>query len=65
MVEMNTNQVVKLLLIKEAEITNKFHNSIEELLRLGYDSIRGKEEILDLIESAKYSLDEIERMLQR
>lgn len=63
--EMTTNQVVNLLLNKENEITNKFHNTITELLRLGYDSERSKELFPDLIESVQYSLDEIERILSR
>lgn len=62
---MNTNQVVNLLLSRENEISNKFHNTITELLRLSYDSERGKAMILDLIESVQYSLEEIERILNR
>ena len=65
MKEMNTNQVVNLLLSRENEITNKFHNTITEMLRLGYDSERGKALITDLIESVQYSLEEIERIVNR
>lgn len=63
--EMNTNEVINLLLSKENEISNKFHNTIMKLLRLGYDSNRGKAEVPDLIESINYSLDEIQRIINR
>lgn len=62
---MNTNQVINMLLNKENEISNKFHNTITQLLRLGYDTERGKSEIPELIDSVKYSLEEIERILNR
>ncbi len=62
---MNTNQVVNLLLSKETEVSNKFHQAISEILRLGYDTERGKEEIPDLISSIQYSLEEIDRIVNR
>lgn len=62
---MNTNQVIRLLLSKEIEISNKFHNTIEQLLRIGYETDRGKNEIPDLISSIEYSLEEIERIINR
>ena len=65
MKEMNTNQVVNLLLSKENEISNKLHNTISELLRLGYDTERGKNLIPDLIESVQYTLEDIERIINR
>ena len=63
--EMTTNEVVDLLLNKENEINHKIINTISELLRLGYDSERGKNEVKDLRKSIEYSLDEIERILNR
>ena len=63
--EMTTNEVVDLLLNKGNEINNKIINTISELLRLGYDSERGKNEVKDLRKSIEYSLDEIERILNR
>ena len=63
--EMTTNEVVDLLLNKGNEINNKITNTISELLRLGYDSERGKNEVKDLRKSIEYSLDEIERILNR
>lgn len=65
MKEMNTNEVVDLLLVKETEISNKFHHAITEILRLGYDTERGKSEIPDLIDSVKYTLDDMERIIKR
>ena len=65
MKEMSTKQVVDLLLTKETEISNKFHQAISEILRLGYNSERGKSKISDLISSVEYSLEEIERIINR
>lgn len=63
--ELLDREVVRLLLSKESEITSKIHNSIEELLRLGYDSDRGKDSVFSMINSIKYSLDELEVLLGR
>lgn len=60
MKDKNTNQIVDTLLCKESEITNKFHGTITELLRKEYDSDRRKSLVLSLIESARYTLDELE-----
>lgn len=40
MKEMSANDVVDVLLRKEAEVSNKFHYAISEILRLGYDTNR-------------------------
>ena len=61
--EMTTNEVVNLLLNKGNEIDNKIISTISELLRLGYE--RGKNCVKDLRDSIEYSLDEIERILNR
>ena len=63
--KMTTNQVVNLLLNKGNEIDGKIINTISELLRLGYESDRGKEYIYNLLESIKYTVDDIERILNR
>lgn len=63
--EMTTNEVVKLLLNKEIEIDNKIINTVSELLRLGYESDRGKQYVKDLRGSIEYTLDDIERILNR
>ena len=62
---MNTKQVIDLLLNRETEITAKFHNAILELMRLDYNTPRGIETVNDLIESVRYSLEEIERITRR
>lgn len=62
---MNEREVIYLLLRKESEIANKFHNTIEEVLRLGYGTDRGKAEVDDLIESIQYSLDDMQRIVNR
>lgn len=63
--EMTTNEVVNLLMNKGNEIDNKIINTISEVLRLGYDTDRGKECVKDLRDSIEYTLDEIERILNR
>lgn len=62
---MTENQVINMLLNKENEISNKFHSTITQLLRLGYETERGKSEVTSLIESVKYSLEDIERIINR
>lgn len=63
--KMSTNEVVDLLLTKETEVLNKFHHAISEILRLGYDTERGKEQIPNLISSIQYTLEEMERIVNR
>lgn len=63
--KMSKDDVIGLLLTKETEISNKFHHAISEILRLGYDSERGSEQIPDLVESVVYSLEEIKRIVSR
>lgn len=62
---MTTKQVIELLLNKESEIDNKINGVITELLRLGYESERGKKTVKDLKSSVEYSLEEIERIIGR
>ena len=62
---MNDKQIIDMLLNREAEISNKFHNAITEILRLSYETDRGKEVVNDLIESVKYTLEETERIVSR
>lgn len=60
---MNDKQVINTLLNKESEISNKFHQAINNILRLGYNTERSQREISDLIESVQYSLEELERII--
>lgn len=60
---MKTNDAINFLLEKENEISNKFHNCVTEILRVGYETDRGKEQVSDMIKSVQYSLEEIERIL--
>lgn len=62
---MSTKEVINLLLNKESEIDNKINNVISELLRLDYESERGKMLVVDLRDSIEYTLDEIERIINR
>lgn len=57
---MSDKQVINTLLNKENEISNKFHQAIINILRLGYNTERGQREISGLIESVRYSLEELE-----
>lgn len=63
--EMTTNEVVNLLMNKGNEIDNKIINTISEVLRLGYETERGKGCVKDLRKSIEYTLDEMERILNR
>lgn len=58
-------EVIDLLLIKEQEITNKFHTTISEVMRLGYETDRGKSNVNDLIKSIEYVLEDMQRLLNR
>ena len=60
---MNDKQVINTLLNKEDEITSKIHKAVNNNLRFGYNTERGQREISDLIESVRYSLEELERIV--
>lgn len=62
---MSESQLVGLLLNKNTEITNRFSETITEILRLGIDSERSKEKIINLLDGVRYSVDELERILRR
>lgn len=61
--ERTTNEIVNLLLNKGNEIDNKIINTVSEVLRLGYDSDRGKEYVKKLLESIRYTVDDMEKFL--
>lgn len=61
---MNTKQIIDVLLSREQEISGKFHNAILEIIRLGYESDRGKQEVKSLVESIEYSLEDMQRILE-
>lgn len=63
--EMTTNEVVNFLASKGNEINNKIINTMSEVLKFGYETERGKECIKNLRGSIEYTLDEIERILNR
>lgn len=62
---MGDRDIVNYLLIKESEISNRIHNAVTDILRLGYDSERGKSQVPDMIESIQYILEDIERVVNR
>lgn len=61
--EKTMNEVVNFLLNKGNEIDSKIINTISEILRLGYDSDRGKEYVKKLLESIRYTVDDMENFL--
>lgn len=61
--EKTTNEVVNFLLNKGNEIDSKIINTISEIFRLGYDSDRGKEYVQKLLESIRYTVDDMENFL--
>lgn len=56
---MSDREIVNYLLLKENEISNRIHNAVTEILRHGYESKRGKAQVLDMIESIRYILEDI------
>lgn len=62
---MSDRDIINYLLIKEIEISNRIHNAVTEILRLGYDTERGKSQVPDMIESIEYTLEDIERVVNR
>lgn len=62
---MNEKEIINLLLQNEIEINNKIHHAISEILRLGSNTERGKKITPNLIESIKYSLDDMEQKLNK
>lgn len=58
-------EVIKILLIKQQEISNRFHETITEVMRLGYETDRGKAKVNDLNESVEYILADMQRLLNR
>ena len=61
--EKTTNEVINFLLNKGNEIDSKIINTISEILRLGYDSDRGKEYVKKLLESIRWTVDDMENFL--
>lgn len=60
----NDKNVINILMAKEQEITSKFHNAISEIMRLGYDTDRGKDKVDSLISSVEYTLGDIRHKLK-
>ena len=58
-------EVIKILLIKQQEISNRFYETITEVMRLGYETDRGKAKVNDLSESVEYILLDMRRLLNR
>lgn len=56
--------VINILMLKEQEITAKFHNAISEIMRLGYNTDRGRAEIDSLVSSVEYTLGDIRHKLK-
>lgn len=63
--DQNDKEVINVLLTNEQKISNRFHETISELMRLGYETDRGKSKIDELIRSVEYILEDIQRVLNR
>ena len=61
----STIKAISYLLHSELEISNKIHNASSELMRLNYESERGKQEVSNLLKSIRYGLDNLEKDLKR
>ncbi|MCM1224310.1 MAG: hypothetical protein NC548_58645 [Lachnospiraceae bacterium] len=46
---MKDKDVINFILIEETEIVNKMHHAVSEIMRLGYDTERGKKQVHSLI----------------
>lgn len=62
---MSDREIVNYLLLKENEISNRMHNAVTEILRHGYESERRKAQAPNMIESIRYILEDIERIVNR
>lgn len=60
---MTERQVIEILLSTERDICNLVHNSITEVLRLGYGE-RGKRIVMDAIEIMQNRLGEAEHRIK-
>lgn len=56
---MDDKEIIKMLLIKECQISNRFHETIINIMRLGCETDRGKWEITSLKELIEYLLEDI------
>lgn len=61
--DLTTNEAVKIILTKESEIQDRFLSAISEILRLGYESERGRKQAKELCESIKSIIDELQSNL--
>lgn len=62
---MTDKEIISMLLNRNIEISGKINNAILDILRLGYNTERGKQVITNLIESIEYTLEEIDRIVAR
>lgn len=60
---LTTNEAVKIILTKESEIQNRFLSAVSEILRIGYESDRGKKQVKELCESIRDIIDELDSRL--
>lgn len=61
---MTNYQAVDLLVREGLEFQSKIGNSITEVIRLGVDTERGREEINSLINQLEYSLENFKNVLK-
>lgn len=61
--DLTTNEAVKIILTKESEIQDRFLSAISEILRLGYESEKGRKQAKELCESIKNIVDELQSNL--
>lgn len=61
---MTDKQAVDILLSAERDICGRIHSTITEILRKGYEN-GGKEQLKSTVESIRYKMDEMERLINR
>lgn len=62
---MTDKQAVDKLLSEENIITNHIHDTIREIMRLRYESERGKKIIPSMIENIRFALEDMEDFFER
>lgn len=61
--QISEKTIIKTLLAKEEILSTNIHNSVGEIMRLGYPSERANRELKSLIEHLRYQIDDLEEYI--
>lgn len=62
---MSKAQLINMILNRSVQIQNRVNNSVDAMLRTKATDESAKAEVKDLIESLRYVLDDMERVIDR